>query len=82
MSRVRQWVRERRNNTTVNINDVTAAGWPHVYIKNYDKLTGVGDWLRGNVGLEDYVWAAENFWFTHERDAVMFKLSWISKAEE
>lgn len=80
---IRAWLRRVRKNKNEAITPalIERYEWPTIVIEKFTRLTGVGDWLEKNVGMENYIWSCEHFWFTNESDAIVFKLTWMDKAD-
>lgn len=73
---IRAWCRRlRAEGVIVEVKTIVQNDWPHVVFEDFFKHR-VLDWLRTNVGDENYIWVARDFFFTKEEDAVMFKLMW------
>ncbi len=49
-----------------------AEGYPRVVVTRYSLVVPI-KWLRSNIDHLDWTYN-DGFWFTHENDAVMFKL--------
>lgn len=77
---IRQWVRRCRKEGRITVSDLNKFNWPYVKVEQFTKLGGVSEWLESHVKPDHYVWSCEHFWFTNESDAVMFKLTWVDKA--
>lgn len=73
---IRGWIRRLRDSgERVELDTLKEYNWAHIECEDFFKIKPL-DWLRTNVGEENFIWVAKDFFFTKEEDAVMFKLMW------
>lgn len=61
-------------------NHLAEAGFTRINYTNFHVWRQMHDWCKEVIGEQYYIWFGSTFWFSCEKDAIMFDLKWNHNA--